>query len=1058
MKGLIRAALANRVAANLVAFLLVVAGLIAVQTLNVRLFPQIDLKAVAITVPYPGATPNEVETSVVKPIEERLEGLEGVRQITGLAAKNVASVIVDLEQGTDNSAMLDDIQTEIDRITVLPQEAEEPQVILAEAQELALQIVIYGALEADALKKLAERVREDLTGFDSVSRVTIGGVPDYLIDVSVAPATLQALGLPLTAIADAVAAQSLDLSGGEIETDTQRVLLRSVGERRTGTGFETVVVRSGATGTPVLLGDIAKIRDGLSEQPVRAVYDGQPAVFVSIFRVGDQKILDLAKAVRTYVDTELDAVLPAGVSGKLWRDDATILEDRINLLARNAALGLILVGLLLMAFLDLRIAFWVAVGVAVAFVGAFLLMAMFDVSINQLSLFGFILAIGIVVDDAIVVGENIHSEWRQRPDEPMAAAERGAIRVATPVLFSVSTTIAAFVPLLFVPGTFGQFLGPIAAVVIIVLLLSLVESFVVLPRHLSNLQPGQPGRFSPRRLADPVRDFVAAWLRSFKDGPLRASIGFCVYRPAMVLMMAAGVFVASLSTMASGHVKFIFFPEVEGDYVTAELELSEATSELQTVRFAEEIASAAGQAAARVSASDQALDGVLWSLGAASAADEPVAHPDGGAAANVAFIVARVETAATRDFTAVEFENAWREATGEIPGAQKLSFSSNLVGVGAPILLEVSARKDADTRAAVAEIRKALIERSGVFDVRDDRFRTTDEIRIELKELARSYGITQAQLASEVRAAFFGAEAARVQRDREEIEVRVRLPEAARNSLETINRLRIPVGNGFVPIGSLAELTIAPAPATIRRIDGRRVYEISADVDTRVTTASAVINEIMETLQPDLASQYDGLEIGLGGEQEEQARAAPAMARNFVLALLVIYALLALSFRSYSQPIIVMLAIPFGFMGGLLGHAALGLNLTLLSMFGIIGLSGVIINNALMAIDFINERLGRGMQAEAAVTEAMLDRFRAILLTTLTTFLGVTPIILETSVQAQFLVPTAVALGFGILIGTSVLIFILPALSILHLKLFGHPNLESQGRAGGSSMEVRSGH
>jgi multidrug efflux pump subunit AcrB len=1046
VKGLIGAALANRVAANLVAFIFIVAGLIAVQSLNVRLFPPVDLKAVAITVPYPGATPNEVETSIVKPVEERLEGLEGVRQITGLAAKNVASLVVDLEQGTDNSAMLDDIQTEIDRITVFPEEAEAPRVVLAEAEELALQIVLHGDVPVDRLKGVAERVREDLVGREAISRVTIGGAPEYLIDIAVEQDTLQSLGLSLTGLADIIAAQSTDLSGGEIETDTQRVLVRAVGERRTGDAFSSIVVGSGETGTPVRLGDVAAIRDGLSEAPVQAQFDDRPAVYVSVFRVGDEKILNVAEAVRDYVDTDLAGVLPAGVQGELWRDDATILEDRINLLVRNAAIGLLLVGLLLMAFLDLRIALWVAFGVGVSFVGAFLLMALFDVTINQLSLFGFILAIGIVVDDAIVVGENIHSAWRETPDQPMQAAERGVMRVAVPVLFSVSTTITAFVPLLFVPGTFGQFLGPIASVVIIVLVLSLLESFFVLPRHLSYIQARPPGRFSARRLADPVRDVVAAGLRRFKDGPLRRAIGFCVYRPAATMMVATGLFLASLSVMASGHVKFIFFPEVEGDYVTAELELSESASQSQTVRFAGQLARAAEEASGEVSASGEALDGVLWSLGAPSSNDQPVATPTGGAAANTVFVLARIQTAAERDFTAVAFENAWRRAAGEIPGAQKLSFSSNLVGVGAPILLEISAREDADTRAAVAEIRQNLVERPGVFDVRDDRFRTTDEIRIELKDLARSYGLTQARLAAEVRAAFFGAEAERVQRDREEIEVRVRLPEDERGSLETIRRLRIPVGEGFVPIRNLAELTIAPAPATITRIDGRRVYEISADVDTSATTAGSVVSDIRENLQPELARKYEGLEIGLGGEQEEQARAAPAMAGNFVLALMVIYTLLALSFRSYTQPVIVMLAIPFGFMGGLLGHAALGLNLTLLSIFGIIGLSGVIINNALIVVDFINERLKQGMAAEEAVTEAMLDRFRAILLTTLTTFLGVTPIILETSVQAQFLVPTAVALGFGILIGTSVLVFILPALSALHLRVFGHPDLEGPVR------------
>lgn len=1046
MKTLIFGALGNRVAANLLAVLMIVAGLVALQILNVRIFPKIELNAISITVPYPGATPNEVETSIIKPIEERLEGLEGVRRITGLAAKNIGSVIIDLEAGAEMDEMLDEVQTEIDRITVFPQEAEEAQVVEADFEELVAQIVIHGEVPTQKLKGIADRVREDIADLPNVSRVTIGGAPEYLIDVSVNEATLQAYGLSLTGIADAIARQSIDLSGGEIESESQRLLIRSVGERRAGEEFADVVIGSGATGTPVLLGDIAAIRDGLAETPIRAVYNGEPAMFISVFRVGEEKVLDIASDVRRYVDTSLDEALPAGVEATLWRDDATTLEDRITLLARNAAVGLLLVGLLLMAFLDLRIALWTAFGVGVSFIGAFTLMALFGVTINQLSLFGFILAIGIVVDDAIVVGENIHKAWRDDPSDPMAAAKKGVGRVINPVLFSVTTTIVVFVPLLFVPGTFGQFLTPIASVVIIVLFLSLVESFLVLPRHLSHLDDTPPGRYSPRRLADPVRDFVAARLREFKDGPLRTAVTFCTLRPAMTVLIAIGLFIASLGTLTSGHVKFIFFPEVEGDYVTAELELAESASEQQTVRFAEAVAEAARVAAREVS-EESALEGVLWSLGSASASDEPIAAPSGGAAANRVFVVAKLRTAADRRFNAVDYEMAWRDAVGEIPGAQKLSFSSDLVGQGAPLQFQISARTDEAARAATAELRDILSQQRGVFDVRDDRFRTTDEIRIKLKPLARNYGLTQAQLAGEVRAAFFGAEAVRIQRDREEIEVRVRLPEAERNSLDTIKRLRIPVGDGFVPLQNLADIEIGPAPATITRIDGRRVYELSADIDTTVNTAGAVTDHILTVAQPRLQPDYDGLEIGLGGEQEEQARAAPAMARNFVFALLVVFSLLALSFRSYSQPLIVMAAIPFGFMGGLLGHALLGLNLTLLSFFGIIGLSGVIINNALIAIDFINERLARGAEASEAVIEGMLDRFRAILLTTLTTFLGVTPIILETSVQAQFLVPTAVALGFGILIGTTILVFVLPALAALHLRVFGHPNEEQAGEA-----------
>ncbi|MEO0786288.1 MAG: efflux RND transporter permease subunit, partial [Pseudomonadota bacterium] len=1017
-----------------------------VQILNVRIFPKIELNSISVTVPYPGATPNEVETSVIKPIEERLEGLEGVRRITGLAAQNVGSVVVDVNEGENLFEMLDDVQTEIDRITVFPNDAEEPQVVRAESPELVLQIVLYGDAGPQRLKALADRVRTDLTDLEGVSRVEIGGVPEYLIDVAVEETTLQAYGLSLTGIASAISNQSIDLSGGEIESDRQRLLIRSIGERRAGEEFETIVLGAGETGTPILLGDVADINDGLAESPIRAVYEGKSAVYVNVLRVGEEKVPNLAEAVRTYFESELPAILPADVEATLWRDDSVTLTDRINLLARNAAVGLLLVGLLLMAFLDLRIAFWTAFGVGVSFIGAFILMAVFGVTINQLSLFGFILAIGIVVDDAIVVGENIHSAWRKNPEEPFEAARTGVLRVINPVLFSVTTTIAVFVPLLFVPGTFGQFLGPIAAVVIIVLFLSLVESFLVLPRHLSHLDEAPPKWYDPRRLADPVRDFVAARLRTFREGPLRTAVTFCTLRPIMTLLVAFGIFFASLGTISSGHVKFIFFPQVEGDYVTAELELAESASDIQTARFAEALTEAAYLAAGEMPGED-VVEGTLWTLGAASAQDQPVATPDGGAAANKVFVVAKLLTASDRRFNATDFEMAWREAAGEIPGAQKLTFSSDLVGQGQALQFQISARNDALARSAVAEIRERLSARNGVLDVRDDRFRTTDEIRVQVKDLARNYGITQAQLAAEVRAAFFGAEAVRIQRDREEIEVRVRLPEEQRNSLETIRNLRIPVAGGYIPLNSLADITIGPAPATITRIDGRRIYLVTGDVDESITTAGVETGWVLDTLLPELVDEYDGLEISLGGEQEEQARAAPAIARNFAFAMMVVFSLLALSFRSYSQPLIVMSAIPFGFMGALLGHAALGMNLTLLSFFGIIGLSGVIINNALIAIDFINERLKAGESDTDAVIEGMLDRFRAILLTTLTTFLGVTPIILETSVQAQFLVPTAVSLGFGILIGTTMIIFVLPALAALHLRIFGHPNQDEAEQA-----------
>ncbi len=1038
MKQMIEGVLANRVAANLLMVFLVISGIASLSALNVRVFPPIETNKISITVPYPGATPEDVETSIVRPIEERLEGLEGVEKVTSLAASGVGSVIVDIPEGEDMSEMLDEVKNEIGRITVFPQAAEAPQVSEVEADEVVTQIVLYGDVDRRLLKQASDRVRRDLAAMDELSLVEIGGVPEYLIEIAISEQELRARNLSLTTVAQIISQQSLDLSAGEIENDRQLLRVRAVGERRSGEAFSDIVVGSGSNGQPIYLGDIAEITDGLSDAPVEAVYDGMPAATVTVFRVGREKTIDNAEIVKAYLDTEIGNALPANISYTLWRDESVSLRSRIDLLVRNAILGLVLVTLLLLLFLDIRIAFWVALGVGVSFVGAFFPMFLFGITLNQLSLFGFILAIGIIVDDAIVVGENIHANWRKGAGQK-EAARLGVTRVARPVMFSVSTTITAFVPILLVPGLFGQFLGQVSAVVIILLVLSLIESFFILPRHLSHLTDKAPGRWSPRRIADPVRDRVAARLRGFTNGPLRSAMEFVVVRPVMVLLIGVGIFFAAQSLTSSGYVKFIFFPSVEGDYVTADLELSEGSSEAQTRRFAEQIAAAAEDAANDVSGSDKALHSVLWQIGTALAGNEANATGSGLSASsgNRAYILAQLQGSEDRDFSARDFERAWRERVGLIPGAEKLTFTSDLVSPGAPIQLQISARTDEATRKAVLDLRHELESRPGVYDVRDDRFRTTEEVQIRVKPLARNYGLTQNDLAREVRAAFFGAEAVRIQRDREEIPVRVRLPEDERSSLETLKRLRIKVGDGYVPMSSLADLSIAPAPAAINRVNGRRIYSLNAFVDEDVTTSDIVSAHMFDEVLPRLQQDYDGLTMRVSGDQEEQAEAQPVLARNFMLAMIVIYSLLALNFRSYSQPLVIMLAIPFGYTGALLGHGFMGADLTLLSFFGIIGLSGVIINTSLMVTDFLNERLENGEDPTEAVIESMLDRFRAILLTTLTTFLGVTPIILETSLQAQFLIPTAISLGFGILIGTAMLIFILPALLMLHLRVFG---------------------
>ena len=1052
MKALVSWFLDSRVASNLLAFILVVVGVVSASGLVVRLFPEVNPYTVSIVVPYPGASPSEVEEGIVEPIEEQLEGLEGVRKITSLAAQNVASIQVELFEDQDTQEKVNEVRTEISQITVLPERAEEPQITELEVDELIAQVVIAGDVDPVTLKRIAQDARTRLSEAEGVSQARIAGIPDYLIDINVTEGQLRSLGLTLPGIARTVASNSLDLSAGEIEGAERRTLVRTVGEAETGEAFADIVVATTEEGAPVRLGAIAEVTDGLEETPILARFDGRPAIAVNVYRVGSESVFGIVEAVQEEIE-RLDETLPTGVEAVFWRDESENLQGRIDLLIRNAAIGLALVLGILLLFLDVRVAFWVAVGVAISFVGAFILMSLVGVAISQLSLFGFILAIGIVVDDAIVVGENVYAT-REGLDEDQAAEEgagleaarRGTHRVVAPVIYSVSTTIAAFLPLILLPGQFGEFLGSIAYVVIFVLILSLIESFFILPKHLSHLRSAPPRRYSPRRLTDPLRDKVAARLDSFSEHRLRPAIRFAVTHPFAVVLGMSGLLVASIGLLVGGVVKFTFFPEIEGNYVTAQVELAEAASEQQTIRAAQRIVAAAETAAEEVaggidaSASD-VVSGVFWSLGSnVGAGGSPDAGgPAGGAASNVAYVTVEIQDAAVREFAATAYEDAWRQAVGRIPGAQTLSFSSNLVANGAPIQVEVLSQDEAAAREVLSRLRPELEAMPGVFDVRDDRFRTTDEVQVRLLPAARSYGVSLEDVAAQVRASLFGAEAVRIQRDREEIEVRVRLPKAERETLSAVLSQRIaatgPDGTtSYIPIRAVADVTIGDAPSAITREDGKRVFVLSADNETATTPAGEAVGRLTGEVWEGMRADYPGVTVQPGGDQEEQARVQPILARNFGLALFGIYALLCLAFRSYSQPLVVMSIIPFGLIGALIGHAIFGYSLSLLSMFGVIGLSGVIINDALLLVDYANEELDGGKGRVEAVTDAAVSRFRPILLTTLTTFLGVTPLILENSVQAAFLVPTAISLGFGILFGTVILMLLVPAVASLHLR------------------------
>ena len=1035
MKGIIAWFIRNPVASNLLMAVIIVVGVVSALTTTIRVFPEIQTGAVTVEVAYPGATPTEVSSSILVPIEERLQGLEGVRKLTGTASQNLGTVTAELARGASVSDVKDDIETEIARITTFPSEAESPRIAERDQTETAVQFVLYGDVPINTLKALAERARSDLTEMPEVSQVDIAGVPTDLIEISVDRATLKAHGLGLTELGQIIAGETVSLSGGSIDTGATDFQVRTIGEAETADAFRDKILFTSKNGGRVALGDIARIEDSLSEADIVARVAGQNAVFITVNRTGTEQVLSVADAAKRYFTEQLQPILPPSVEATVWRDQADSLQGRITLLAENGAIGALLIILTLTLFLDLRVAFWVAAGVAISFVGAFIPMQFFGTTINQLSLFGFILALGIVVDDAIVVGENTYAELeKDGPQE--TATERAISRVWRPIAFSVTTTILAFTPLLFLPGSSGSFIGPIAAVVIYILVLSLIECFFILPHHLRGIRLTQPRRYSPRRVTEKVRNFVDRGFTRFRDGPLRRIVGGSVRHPLFAIVTCVAIGVVTIGFISGGVVRFVFFPSIEGNFVTAQVQLPEGTSQAETLTRADQFIAAADTAAEELGTPDL-LETVAVQIGFSTGGGGGGGET-GPVTGSTATIEAKLADASGREIRAEAFKTAWRDAVGSVPGARVVVFSSSVVGVGAPVTIRVAAETEEVRDAATRQLREALQGRSGVFDIRDDTQSTAQEVAISLKPAARAYGISLQDLANEIRAAFYGTVIDQIARDREEVDIRLRLAEDQRDSIADLLRLEIPAGEGenrgLVPLALLADIAFRPAPTAITRIDGRSVATLQADVDQAVSTGGAETSWLLNEIAPGLEEDYPGLRISTGGEQEESARFGSALALNFGIALFGIYATLALAFGSYLRPLIVLGVLPFGFFGAVLGHVLLGLNLTLLSLFGIIGLSGVIVNGALLIVDFIQTYEADGRDPFEAIIGAALDRFRAIVLTTLTTFFGIAPLILETSVQAQFLIPTAVALGFGILFASVLQMVLVPAYASLYAR------------------------
>lgn len=1050
MKSAVRWMAHNHVAANLLMLVLIIGGLLMGPKIKQEIFPEVSLDRVSVSVAYPGAGPEEVEEGIILKIEENLTAVDGIKQIKSTASEGVGSVVAEVYADQDVDQILQDIKSEVDRITTFPEDAEKPVISKLSNRREVVSVVVYGDAGERPLREQAERIRDELLELPNISQVDLSGVRPFEISVEISEADLRRYSLTLDQVASRIRSASLDLPGGTVKTRGGEILLRTKERRYWGPEYADIVILSQPNGTQLRLGEIARVIDGFEDADTWGRFDGKPAAMVKVFRIGEQKPTEISEQIRAYVEQK-QTQLPESLSLAIWNDTTEIFNSRMSLLQKNALLGLSLVVIILGLFLEIRLAAWVMLGIPISFFGTLFLMPWLGVSINMISLFAFILALGILVDDAIVVGENIF-EQRQQGKPFLQAAVDGALEVAVPVTFSILTTVAAFLPLVFVSGMMGKFIKVIPIIVITLLLMSLVESLLVLPAHLAFGKRRETGTGLLYRI-DQVRRWFGKTLDGFIAGPylrlLRVNLR---YRYASLALGIAALLL-TVGIVKGGLIKFNFMPEVDGDRITVSLQMQPGVPVEETDRVAGLILEKGLETVAELDAEQPGENSILRNVYTVVGGNIPGGGPGGGrsmTASNLSNIAMFLTESELRGIPASEVTARWRKKIGEVPGVDSLTFTSNLVRMGANIDVQLAHKDFSVLEAASQRIRAALADYQGVADIEDSYAKGKQEIKLKLKPAARTLGVTETDLGRQVRAAFYGAEALRLQRGRNEVKVMVRYPEADRRALWNLEQLRVHTPTGSeIPLAQAAETINSRGFSKINRTDRKRVINVSAMVDGEQANAQDIIGDLKHRLLPQLVADYPGLSWDMEGEEKERRESMQSMLGGFQLALVAIFTLLAIPFRSYSQPLLIMAAIPFGMIGAVLGHIIMGYNLSLLSLFGLVALSGVVVNDSLLLIDKTNNNRRLGMELFNALEAAGIRRFRPILLTSLTTFGGLMPMILETSVQAQFLIPMAISLGFGIIFATGITLLLIPALYLILEDLrswFGLPGRHADHR------------
>ena len=999
------------VTANLLMLVLLIGGLVMGQNISKDVFPDFELDLVSISLIYPGASPEEVERGTILAVEEAIQDIEGIKEITSTAREGSGTVTVEIIEGEDVSEIAQEIKNSVDRISSFPDDAEDPRVTVPSRKRYVVSLALYGDQPEAVLREMAEMVRDRLLMDPEISQVELSGIREYEISIEIPQNVLRTYGLTLNEVATIVRRASVEVPGGAIRTEGGDVLVRVTERRDVGKEFAKVPVISTPEGTELLLEDIGVIRDDFEESDRFATFNGKPAVMLEVYRIGEQTPVSVSDAVHRQMD-EINYILPEGLTLVSRNDRSEIYKQRLNLMLRNGFLGLGLVFILLAVFLETRLAFWVSLGIPISFLGCLLLLPLLGVTFNMVSMFAFIVTLGIVVDDAIIVGENVYSH-RQQGLPWLEAAITGTRGIAMPVTFSVLTNMVTFMPIFFVPGFMGKVFREIPLVVVTVFFISLIESLFILPAHLGHKGKGREGRIFPK-LHELQQRFGAFFVRMVRTryGPF---LGLVLRWRYISFSVAILVLLLAFGYVKSGRLGFELFPKIESDYAAVTANLPFGTSVNRTLEVQQKLVQA-GKAVAERNGGEKLVEGIYASVDGSEAQVRIYLTPP------------KIRPISTSKMTQL-----WREETGEIAGLETIKFESDAGGPGrgAAISVELSHRDIGVLEHASAELAAAMEYFPNVIDIDDGFSPGKQQIDFKVRPEAQSLNLHAADIARQVRQSYYGAEALRQQRGRNEVKIMVRLPREERISEFHLEEmiLRTPDG-GEVPLVEAVTLERGRADTSIERRNGRRVVTVSADVRPR--SQAAQVTEVLNSdTIPALSARYPGLSFSYEGRMADRTESIQSLIRGLLIALIIIYAMLAIPLNSYIQPLIIMLAIPFGLVGAVIGHLIMGYSLSVLSLFGIVALSGVVVNDSLVLIDFANRRRKKGSIAVEAIQDAAIQRFRPIMLTTLTTFGGLAPMIFETSRQARFLIPMAISLGYGIVFATVITLVIVPSVYLI---------------------------